>query len=172
MQTAPRMAADPLALAPRVLPASLAGERVAVAAGTGLEAAVAGRGGTPVRVDLQARDGETALAAGPAARALVGPGIAELRDPVGALEHLRLVLAPGATLHVVAGADLRLTVRHPRRALAVFEVLGQGEAWWTPNLRALRAWVETAGFTGARTTRLGRPAAGTLPVGLSCTSPS
>ncbi|HYF24141.1 MAG TPA: methyltransferase domain-containing protein [Baekduia sp.] len=110
-------------------------------------------------------------------RAFIGALLLHLRDPVGALEAVRGTLRPGGTLQVLEPIDVKLTLRHPRKPRAGFEVLSSEFTWWYPNLRALRGWLESAGFTGVRDRHISRPPGrmgmgGIVYAALTCTSPS
>ncbi len=79
---------------------------------------------------------------------LCGTILQHLRDPVGALERMRSVLKPGGDLLLAESFSAPLTRRHPRRPLAEYRPAYPGSkfSWWLPNLAALRAWPQTAGF--------------------------
>lgn len=76
----------------------------------------------------------------------LGSLLLHLRDPVGALERIRAVCS--GELLVVDAIDLALTLRHPRRPLAVLD--GRARPWWwKPNLAGLVRMTEAAGFESA-----------------------
>lgn len=77
-----------------------------------------------------------------------------LRDPVGALERLAGVLAPGGELRLLEPVAVAETLLHPRRPVARFEPPATDFNWWRPNAAALEAWVEAAGLAEVR--RIGR----------------
>jgi SAM-dependent methyltransferase len=145
--------------------------------GLGFAIAADALGSQVRRVPLSVYDLEPEAIGGPVDRAFIGALLLHLRDPVGALERVRGALRPGGTLQVVEAVDVKLTLRHPRAPVAGFEVLTSEFTWWYPNLRALRGWLETAGFTDVRARRLLRPPGrmgmrGIVYAGLTCTSPS
>jgi SAM-dependent methyltransferase len=82
---------------------------------------------------------------GPVDIALCGTLLQHLRDPVGALERIRSVLAPDGHLLVV---EVYLHRASRRRPLAEFRPMRPGShyTWWVPNLEALEDWLRTAGF--------------------------
>jgi tRNA (mo5U34)-methyltransferase len=73
----------------------------------------------------------------------VGSLLIHLRDPVGALERVRSVCR--GELLLSDAVDPWLTAKLPRRPVAQLDGIGR-PWWWKPNLAALRAIVETAGF--------------------------
>jgi tRNA (mo5U34)-methyltransferase len=94
---------------------------------------------------------------GPVDVAFVGALLLHLRDPVGALERVATVLAPGGTLIALERVSLRTTLRAPRRPLAEFHAASSDFTWWIPNLSALKAMVWAAGFVAVRSTGFHRP---------------
>ena len=93
---------------------------------------------------------------GPVDYAVVGDLLLHLRDPVGALERVRGVLAPGGRLLSLEQIDVRLTLRHPRTPAATFQPNQTKMNWWQPNVAAHRAWLHTAGFTDVKLKRIYR----------------
>jgi tRNA (mo5U34)-methyltransferase len=96
---------------------------------------------------------------GPVDLAFCGSLLLHLRDPVGALERIRGVLAPGGTLVLLEPVAVRESLLHPRRALARFEPHYTPFNWWVPSLATLRAWLRVAGFASARRRGFHRPPA-------------
>jgi tRNA (mo5U34)-methyltransferase len=77
----------------------------------------------------------------------VGSLLIHLRDPIRALERVRSVCR--GQLLLVDNVDLRLTLLHPRQAVASFD--GQGRPWWWKgNVAGLARMVRGAGFELAR----------------------
>jgi tRNA (mo5U34)-methyltransferase len=74
-----------------------------------------------------------------------------LRDPSRALEAIRTVCM--GEFMSSEEVDLRLTVRHPRRALARLNGSGPMLQWWVPNVAGHRQMVFAAGFEIERSTR-------------------
>lgn len=74
----------------------------------------------------------------------VGSLLLHLRDPVRALEAVRRVC--GGQLLLCDAIDRRLTLMHPRAAIAHLDGVGR-PWWWKPNAQGLRAMVRAAGFT-------------------------
>jgi SAM-dependent methyltransferase len=109
------------------------------------------------RVVCDVRALERDAIGGPVDVAFGGALLLHLRDPVGALERIRSVLVPGGVLvllePVLVGASLL------RRPHARFEPATTPFNWWRPNLAALHAWLEVAGFAASRRRGLHRPPA-------------
>lgn len=79
--------------------------------------------------------------------AFLGALLLHLRDPVGALERVRGVLAPGGRLTILEPIAPVLSLLAPRRPLARFDVLRSDFNWWGANVACMEAWLRTAGFT-------------------------
>lgn len=73
----------------------------------------------------------------------LGSLLIHLRDPIGALEHVRSVCR--GSLIVVDGIDLLLSSIFRRRPTAVLEGLAR-PWWWYPNVSGLVRMIEGAGF--------------------------
>ena len=125
--------------------------------GRGFAIAKEALGSSVTRVACNVKDLTPDRIGGPVDRAFIGALLLHLRDPVGALEAVRGALVPGGELQVLEPIDVKLSVRHPRRPVAAFEVLGSEFTWWYPNLAALRGWLETAGFADVRRDAIVRP---------------
>jgi len=80
-----------------------------------------------------------------------------LRDPVRALERVRGVLRPGGRLRLMEPVSGRDTLLAPRRPLANFSAHHSLFNWWYPNVAAVRAWLEAAGFEDVRRIGILRP---------------
>jgi hypothetical protein len=78
--------------------------------------------------------------------ALVSDLLLHLRDPVGGLEAVRGVLAPGGRVLVTEQINLWLALAHPRMPVAKMDAVGTLFNWWEGNPRCLRGWLELAGF--------------------------
>lgn len=72
--------------------------------------------------------------------------ISHLRDPLGALEALREVLAPGGLLILASQSDLR----QPGHSYAAFIGHPHTLGYWVPSPEALLSMAATAGFEAAR----------------------
>lgn len=94
---------------------------------------------------------------GPVDVAFMGALLLHLRDPVGALERVAGVLAPGGELYQLESISLWLTILHPRRPVARMQTLETTFNWWYPNRATLRAWLRTAGFHDIRGRGLHHP---------------
>jgi SAM-dependent methyltransferase len=88
-----------------------------------------------------------------------GAILLHVRDPVRALERLRDVLSPGGTITILEPFSVRDTLASPRRAAATFRGAWSDFTWWVPNLAALGAWLQAAGFTGVQRRGVHRPPA-------------
>jgi len=77
----------------------------------------------------------------------VGSLLLHLRDPVRALESVRRVCQ--GQLLLCDAIDRRLTVMHPRAAIAHLDGVGR-PWWWKPNAQGLRAMVRAGGFAEVR----------------------
>jgi SAM-dependent methyltransferase len=91
---------------------------------------------------------------GPVDVAFLGALLLHLRDPVRALENIRLSLRPGGTLILLETISLRESLLHPRTPVARFDTRRHVFNWWLPNVRTLHDYLWAAGFT-----RVGRIAA-------------
>ena len=154
-----------------------AAEEFGIELGRGFQIAHAALGSEVERVACSVYDVTPERIGGPVDRAFIGALLIHLRDPVGALEAVRGTLRPGGTLTIVEPFDIRMTLRHPRKAVALFDVLPSQFNWWYPNLRTLRGWLEGAGFQGVRRRRIARPPGtqgmqGIVYAAYECTSPS
>ena len=94
---------------------------------------------------------------GPVDVAFMGALLVHLRDPVCALENVFASLVPGGRLYQLETVSLPLSVLHPRRPVAHFQVLGTDFNWWCANTATLRAWLRAAGFTEIRGLGLHHP---------------
>jgi tRNA (mo5U34)-methyltransferase len=81
-----------------------------------------------------------------------GSLLLHLKDPVRALEAIRSVCAPGASFLSAEQIDPLLTLVSPRRPATWFRA-GHQTQWQIPNVAALRAMVESAGFRVEQTVR-------------------
>ena len=89
--------------------------------------------------DLDAeRDGRFDLA-------FVGSLLLHLRDPVGALDRVRSVLAPNGQAVVADVVDPLMSWLHPRTPVAHLEGI-ERPWWWLPNRAALHQMVRSAGL--------------------------
>lgn len=145
--------------------------------GRGFRIAAEALGSQVRRVPCSVYDVTPEAIGGAVDRAFIGALLIHLRDPVGALEAVRRTLRPGGELLIVEPFDIRLTVRHPRKAVALFDVLPSQFNWWYPNLRTLRGWLEGSGFEHVKRTRISRPPGsqgmqGIVYAAYRCTSPS
>ena len=85
--------------------------------------------------------------------AFIGSLLLHLRDPVGAVEAVRRVLAQDAELLSVDSISPLLTVLHPHQPIARLEAPGW-PLWWVMNLAAYRRVFPAAGL---RVVAAGRP---------------
>jgi 2-polyprenyl-3-methyl-5-hydroxy-6-metoxy-1,4-benzoquinol methylase len=74
-----------------------------------------------------------------------------LRDPIWALEAIRSVC--GGVFMSAEEIRLGITLRHPRRPVAVLNGVGELCTWWVPNAAGHRRMLQSAGFEILRTTR-------------------
>jgi tRNA (mo5U34)-methyltransferase len=82
----------------------------------------------------------------------VGSLLVHLRDPIRAVERVCSVCRPEATLVVMDGIDLSLTLRHPR--LPVARLDGRGRPWWWyANASGLARIIDAGGFDLAQRPR-------------------
>ena len=121
-----------------------------VALGRGFELAAECLGSRVRRVVCDVQDLDPDAIGGQVDLVFSGSILLHLRDPVGALERMRAVLASGGELRVLEPIALRETLLHPRRPVARFEALYSDFNWWLPNVAALRAWALAAGFASTR----------------------
>lgn len=121
--------------------------------GRGFRIAAEALGSSVRRVESPVQDLDPEAIGGPVDFVFLGALLLHLRDPVGALERVRGVLAPGGRLVVLEPVVEVLCLLAPRRPLARFDVLHSDFNWWAANVACLEAWLRTAGF--ARTARGG-----------------
>lgn len=96
---------------------------------------------------------------GPVDLAFLGSLLLHLRDPVRALESILGALRPGGELRLLEPIDVQATIRSPKRPMAAFAVPESEFNWWIPNVAALGAWMNAAGFVDVRRGGLKRPPA-------------
>lgn len=87
---------------------------------------------------------------GPVDVAFLGTLLLHLRDPIRALENIRLSLAPGGTLILLETISLRESLLHPRTPVARFDTRRNLFNWWLPNVRTLQDYLWAAGFARVR----------------------
>ena len=80
-----------------------------------------------------------------------GSLLLHLRDPLRALEAIRSVCS--GEFMSSEEIDLRLSIRHPRRAVARLDGTGEQLQWWVPNVAAHKRMVFAAGFEILRSIR-------------------
>ena len=80
-----------------------------------------------------------------------GSLLLHLRDPLRALEAIRSVCS--GEFMSSEEIDLRLSVMHPRRALARLAAPGEQMQWWVPNVAGHKRMVFAAGFEVLRSIR-------------------
>lgn len=102
------------------------------------------------RHDLSVYDLDVDKIGGPVDYAVVGALLLHLRDPVGALERVHSVLAPGGRILIVEVFRLVASLLHPREPAATLEALTTDFNWWVGNIACLRAFLELAGFERPR----------------------
>ena len=78
--------------------------------------------------------------------AFLGAVLVHLRDPVGALERIRMTLRPGGSVIGLEAVSVGQTLLHPRTPLARFDTGRAQFNWWLPNLNALRQYFWAAGY--------------------------
>jgi len=125
--------------------------------GRGFKLAADALGSAVERVECPVHDLTPEVIGGAVDFVFSGAILLHLRDPVGALERIHAVLAPGGTLMVLEPVSLRRSLLRPRLASAEFQPLVTSFNWWLPNLAALKAWIAAAGFTGIERHGLHRP---------------
>lgn len=83
---------------------------------------------------------------GPVDVAFLGSVMLHLRDPIRALENVRMALVPGGQLILLENISLRETLMHPRTPVARFDTRRNLFNWWLPNVRSLHDYLWAAGF--------------------------
>lgn len=114
--------------------------------GRGFALAAAAIGSRVRRVECNVYELSPEVIGGPVEFAFAGAILLHLRDPVRALERILAALHPGGTLTILEPFSIRDTLGSPRRPSATFRANWSDFTWWLPNLAALRAWLEAAGF--------------------------
>jgi tRNA (mo5U34)-methyltransferase len=84
---------------------------------------------------------------GPFDHVVLSDLLLHVRDPVGALEAVRTVIAPGGRLLVAEEVNIRLSIASPRRAAAKLQTGWTDYGWWQANVAGLWQWLHQAGFT-------------------------
>jgi len=130
-------------------------QRLGVELGLGFRIASEALGSRVRRVECDVRALSPEAVGGPVDVAFCGALLLHLRDPVGALERVRSTLAPGGMLLLLEPVLLWPSL--VRRPLARFQPAETAFNWWVPNVAALRAWAQVAGFASVRTRGLHRP---------------
>ena len=125
--------------------------------GRGFRLAAEALGSSAERVECPVQELTRDRVGGPVDFAFSGAILLHLRDPVGALERVHGVLEPGSELVILEPFSPGRTIRSPRRPVADFQPLTTPFNWWLPNLRALEAWLTTAGFTRVERRGFHRP---------------
>lgn len=139
------------------LRASVEAWGVRLGVGFGIASEALGSRVRRVECDVRALDAEAI--GGPVDLAFCGALLLHLRDPVGALERIRSVLAPGGVLLLLEPVAVRESLLHPRRPVARFEPAATPFNWWVGTVATLRGWVRVAGFGRVRLRGLHRPPA-------------
>ena len=134
-------------------------DRLGVRLGAGFGIAAEALGSRVRRVACDVRSLDADAVGGPVDVAFCGALLLHLRDPVGALERIRSVLAPGGVLLLLEPVAVRESLLHPRRAVARFEPVSTPVNWWVANVATLRAWLRVAGFRRVKLRGLHRPPA-------------
>jgi SAM-dependent methyltransferase len=119
-----------------------------VVLGRGFQLAAEVLGSSVERIECPVHELDPARIGGRVDFVFSGAILLHLRDPVGALERIHDVLAPGGELVLVEPFSVARTIAHPRLPVAEFQPLATSFNWWLPNLAALRAWLTTAQFHG------------------------
>ncbi len=96
---------------------------------------------------------------GPVEFVFIGALLLHLRDPVRGLERARSALDAEGELRLLEPYSRALNLRSPRAPAARFSPLDSSFNWWVPNLAALEAWLQVAGFTTTRRLGTVRPPA-------------
>ncbi|MGZ6791324.1 MAG: class I SAM-dependent methyltransferase [Mycobacteriales bacterium] len=112
--------------------------------GTGFELLRRWFGSTVERRSVNVYDLTTEAVDGPVDLVFLGALLQHLRDPVGALERVREVLAPDGTLVLFEVVDKKLS--RSSEPLAKLRINETTFTWWYANRACLRAWVQAAGF--------------------------
>ena len=132
-------------------------DALGVELGLGFRLASEALGSRVRRVVCDVRSLDVDAIGGPVDVVFCGSVLLHLRDPVGALERIRSVLAPGGRLiqlePVLVGASLL------RRPYARFQPTETPFNWWVPSLPTLRDWLTVSGFGASRFRGLHRPPA-------------
>ena len=133
--------------------------RLGTKLGLGFELASRALGSRATRVVLNIYDLGAGRPGGEFDFVFIGALLLHLRDPIRALERARGVLADGGELRLFEPYADRLGWRARRAPVARFQPLDTSFNWWLPNLAALDAWLQVAGFsTSRRLARLTPPA--------------
>lgn len=83
---------------------------------------------------------------GPFDHVVLSDLLLHVRDPVGALEAVRSVVAPTGRLLVAEEVNIRLSLASPRRAAAKLQTGWTEYGWWQANVAGLWQWLHQAGF--------------------------
>jgi tRNA (mo5U34)-methyltransferase len=129
---------------PRANRAAIAAEVAGREPGAGFRILKEHLGSSVRRVPLNVYDLTVDALDGPVDLVFLGAMLLHLRDPVGALERVRDVLAPGGALVLFEPVDVRLSRK--KEPLARYLARDTTWTWWYPNEACLLQWVETAGF--------------------------
>jgi SAM-dependent methyltransferase len=121
--------------------------------GRGFRLAAEALGSGVERVECHVQELTANRIGGPVEFVFSGAILLHLRDPVGALERMHDVLAPGGQLVILEPFSPARTLGAPRRPVAEFQPLATSFNWWLPNLAALEGWLTAARFE--RVERLG-----------------
>ena len=122
--------------------------------GRGFEIARATLESSARRVVCNVYDLDAAALGGEFDFVFVGALLLHLRDPIRGLERARSVLRAGGELRLFEPYSSGFGLRARRTPVARFQPLDTSFNWWLPNLAALDAWLQVAGFSERR--RLGR----------------
>ena len=120
--------------------------------GANFAAAAGALGSKARRLDLSVYDLDPEDLA-PFDLAFVGSLLLHLRDPVGALDRVRAMLAPNGQVVVADVVDPLMSWLHPRSPVAHLEGV-ERPWWWLPNRAALHQMVRSAGFDIQEATRV------------------
>lgn len=99
------------------------------------------------RVSLNVHDLSVDAIGGPVDVVFIGALLLHLRDPVGALERVRDVVADDALVVLFEPVDPLLSKKRRNEAVARYLAYTTPWTWWYPNEAALCEWLRTAGFT-------------------------
>ena len=127
--------------------------------GEGFEMARAALGSAVERREMSVYDLDSAVV-GEFDFVYLGSILLHLRDPVRALERIRLVCR--GMLLSVDTFDLPLSIAHPRRPVASLDGLGR-PWWWRANLAGVRRMIRAGGFEVERQLRILMPAGAGQP---------